>query len=392
MWPPKSARQFDDNGEQIVWLVKKSLYGGKNAGRNWYLLLRSYLKDQGFEQCYAEPCVFFKRTKKGLLIIGAYVDDLVTLYSDEQEMRDLYSEIHSRFDFTPQEPLTDSCGIEVTETSEHIVLSLTSYIDQMAETFLPPELLSKSAHTPALEDLPHLVDQALDQDPSTVDTKLLGKYRAIVGSILYAATTVRADIAYAAGMLSRAMGKPTPALLGAALRVVQYLHTTREIGLRYSRGAPLDIRGMSDSDWAVRCSTSGYAFFVANAIVAYLSKKQPTIALSSAQAEIYAASLAGLEATFMSGFLYQITESDVTPIDIGVDSKAARDLSQDFVSNQRVRHFERRQLKIRELVEQATLRVKYIASSDNISDIFTKALDNATFCKLRAKLLNLERG
>ena len=75
---------------------------------------------------------------------------------------------------------------------------------------------------------------------------------------------------------------------------------------------------MSDSDWQVRCSTSGYAFFIANAIVAYLSKKQPTIALSSAQAEIYAASLAGLEATFMAGFLHQVTGRDVTPIDLGV--------------------------------------------------------------------------
>jgi hypothetical protein len=113
---------------------------------------------------------------------------------------------------------------------------------------------------------------------------------------------------------------------------------------------------MSDSDWQVRCSTSGYAFFVANAVVAYLSKKQPTIAMSSAQAEIYAASLVGLEATFMIGFLHQLTEHDVAPVEISVDSKAAKDLSQDFVSNQRTRHFERRQLKVRELVERALVQ------------------------------------
>ena len=74
-----------------------------------------------------------------------------------------------------------------------------------------------------------------------------------VGSILFAATTVRADIAYAAGMLSRAMGRPSPALLEAAERVVQYLMTTREIGIRYSRGTPLKVHGSSDSDWQVRC-------------------------------------------------------------------------------------------------------------------------------------------
>ena len=390
MWPPKSATQTDEQGNQLVWLVKKSLYGGKNAGRNWYMLLKDYLKDEcGFEQCYCEPCVFFKRTDKGLLIIGAYVDDLVTLYSDELEMRELYTEIQKRFEFTPQQPLKDICGIEVSETPEHIVLTLTAYIDKMAESYLPEEKRSKAARTPALDDLPSLVDFALDQEPSTIDPKLLRRYRAIVGSILFAATTVRADIAYAAGMLSRAMSLPTPAMLAAAERVVQYLNTTRELGIRYSRGAPLDVAGSSDSDWQVRCSTSGYAFFVANAIVAYLSKKQPTIAMSSAQAEIYAASLAGLEATFMVGFLYQLTERDVTPVELGVDSKAANDLSQDFVSNQRVRHFERRQLKIRELVERALVHVKSIGTLDNVSDIFTKPLSKPLFEKHRAVLLNM---
>lgn len=388
MWPPKSARQYDADGKRLVWLVKKSLYGGKNAGRNWYLLLKDYLIEQGFEQCYCEPCVFFKRTDKGLLIIGAYVDDLVTLYSNEEEMQAVYADIRTRFDFTPQEPLSDICGIEVSENSEHIVLKLCNYITKMADSFLPAEKRSKAAHTPALESLPRLVDIALDQEPSNIDPKLLRRYRAIVGSILFASTTVRADIAYAAGMLSRAMSRPTPALLAAAERVVQYLYTTRDIGIHYSRNTEIKIEGSSDSDWAVRCSTSGYAFFVSNAIVAYLSKKQPTIAMSSAQAEIYAASLAGLEATFLVGFLHQVTGRDVTPVDIGVDSKAANDLSQDFVSNQRVRHFERRQLKIRELVERALVHVKSIGTSENVSDIFTKPLSKPVFEKHRRTLLN----
>ena len=233
-----------------------------------------------------------------------------------------------------------------------------------------------------------MVDLALDQDPSSIDPKLRRKSRVIVGSILFAATTVRADFAYAAGMLSRAMSRPTPALLEAAERVVQYLSTTREIGIHYTRNADVQLDGSSDSDWQVRCSTSGYAFFLANAVVAYLSKKQPTIAMGSAQAEIYAASLAGLEVTFLVGFLARVVGHDVTPVDLGVDSKAAHDLSQDFISNSRTRHFERRQLKIRELVERAIVHVKSIGTSDNVSDIFTKPLNKGLFEKHRRTLLN----
>ena len=68
------------------------------------------------------------------------------------------------------------------------------------------------------------------------------------------------------------------------------------------------------------------------------------------------------------------------------------DISQDYLANERTKHIERRHLKIRELVLDAILRIQYIASADNIADIFTKPLDKKTFIPLRTKLLNLPRG
>ena len=134
------------------------------------------------------------------------------------------------------------------------------------------------------------------------------------------------------------------------------------------------------------------AFFLAGAVIAYLSKKQTTLAMSSTEAEIMAASKAALEAIYLLALLRDLKQAQKLPIDFFVDNSGVIALSKDYKVNERTKHIERHHFKIRELVEQATLRVKYIASSDNISDIFTKALDNATFCKLRAKLLNLERG
>ena len=59
---------------------------------------------------------------------------------------------------------------------------------------------------------------------------------------------------YSVGQLSRAMGRPTPVLYDSALRVVHYLHRTRDIGLRYEASSR-PLHGYSDSDWAVRHST-----------------------------------------------------------------------------------------------------------------------------------------
>ena len=77
------------------------------------------------------------------------------------------------------------------------------------------------------------------------------------------------------------------------------------------------------------------------------------------------------------------------PTDLHVDNKGVIDISHDYIANDKTKHIERRHFKIRELVHDATLRVKYIASRLNIADIFTKPLERKPFQELRAKLLNL---
>ena len=106
------------------------------------------------------------------------------------------------------------------------------------------------------------------------------------------------DVAYAVSMLCRAMARPTPALFDSALRVVCYLFRHRHVGLFYECG-PSALSGMSDADWAVRHSTSGYVFTMSKAAISWGSKKQQSIALSSCEAEIVAASEAAKEAIYL---------------------------------------------------------------------------------------------
>ena len=389
MWPPKSARQHDEQGRRIVWQVVKSLYGGKNAGRNWYLKLRQFLLDKGFEQCYCEPCVFFKREGDKILVIGAYVDDLIFLASDDSDMADIIAEIQAKFAFTVQDPLVDMCGIEVTSTEKHIILSLSKYIDNLAHEFLSEEERATKVHVPCTTELPKLVEEALLQDPAHVNKSLIKLFQRLTGAVGFTCMTVRPEVAYAMGQLARAQSRPTPELLAAAKVVLQYLYHTKDLGIFYSRGSPLSFSGSSDADWGTRCSVSGYAFFMAMAVVSYLSKLQPVISMSSAQSEITSLSLASLEAVFLLGITEQVLGKELGPITIDVDSKAAADLAQDFMSNSRVRHFERRQLKVRELVSRALVAIRQVGTADNVSDIFTKALGRRAFEKHRRTLLNL---
>ena len=87
--------------------------------------------------------------------------------------------------------------------------------------------------TPAADDLPRLVVEATEREPppSPDDVK---RFQAIMGSLLYCATHTRPGVAYAVGLLCRAMSRPTPELFAAAQRVLYYLLITGAAALSYS--------------------------------------------------------------------------------------------------------------------------------------------------------------
>ena len=83
MRPPPGHCE-DEDGDSVVWLITRSLYGMKQSGRNWFLRLRDWLvNDQGFEPSSADPCVYYKKTKAGAIILGVYVDDLQIAYGPD---------------------------------------------------------------------------------------------------------------------------------------------------------------------------------------------------------------------------------------------------------------------------------------------------------------------
>ena len=106
-----------------------------------------------------------------------------------------------------------------------------------------------------------------------------------------------------------------------------------------------------DSDWSVIKSTIGYAFFIAQALVAYMSKKQDSISLSSCESEIMAASEAAKEAVYLAGYLDELDVPFSQPIALAVDNTGARDLAYNPEHHARTKHIERRHFFVREMVE-----------------------------------------
>eukprot|EP00965_Chrysotila_dentata_P240813 6203928-Pleurochrysis_carterae.AAC.1 len=187
------------------------------------------------------------------------------------------------------------------------------------------------------------------------------------------------------------MSCPTQDTMNAAKRVLCYLSRHMSVGLRYARADDLPLTCFLDSDWATRHSTSGHVFLYGRAAITWSSKKQPTVALSSCEAEIIAASEAAKEATYLHALMKELGENvdDATPLHL--DNKSAIDLAYNPEHHARTKHIHRRHFFIRKKVEELELTVPFVRSTDNLADFFTKPLSPRLFFPLRDVIMNVAR-
>ena len=399
--PPGVERKGSDGRNQICRILKP-VYGMAQAGRRWQRTLFLWLKEFGFTQTFSDHSVFTLErtmsTPKGPRLerihVGVYVDDLATAYLHDDEhslYRAFIAALESRWNVEDEGELSDLLGIEFTREDGAIELRQTKYIEKLAGEFFPDGVppTAQANKVPCDRELPALVHLAL-LDDAAPDSQLLRRYQSICGALLYASTNTRPDIAFSTGLLCRAMGRPTPELFEAALRVLGYLYRNRHIGLRYE-ASDQSLEGFSDSDWAVKHSTSGFTFHLGSATVSWSSKKQTTVALSSCEAEIMAGSEAAKEAIYLSSFLRELGLDMSKPPPLKLDNKSAIDLAYNPEHHSKTKHIERRHYFIRECVENGKLRVPFVPTKDNVADFFTKPLTGKTFFDFRDKVMNVPR-
>ena len=396
--PPKGYERQDESGRRLVCKVVKPIYGMAQAGRRWQRSLFPWLKDFGFEQSQHDPCVFYCNktiqtpagARQERLVVGVYVDDLCCAYShaDKHSLYHQFTEKLQEWNVEDEGVLHDLLNVEFTQSENRVELRQTGFITKLAETHLPEETSkAKSYDTPCDKSLETHVASALDSsDP--VDPKLLKRYQSLVGALLYCSTHTRPDIAYAVNMLCRPFSKPTFDLLSDAERVLRYLHSTRHLGLTYE-GSDRPLYGMTDSNWAVKHSTSGHVFVLNEAAISWSSKKQATIALSSCEAEIVAGSEASKEAISLSGLATELGLHDGSPVDLHMDNQSGINVAYNPEHQGRMKHVERRHFFIRECVEDHKIRVPFVETAKNLADFFTKPLEKGQFVALRNIIMNI---
>ncbi|XP_074376971.1 secreted RxLR effector protein 161-like [Apium graveolens] len=223
-----------------------------------------------------------------------------------------------------------------------------------------------------------------DENGEPVNPK---EFKSIIGGLRYLVHT-RLDIAYAVGVVSRFMQRPTMLHLSAAKRILRYVRGTLDFGLVYKAGkGNYLLAGYSDSDLAGcvddRKSTGGVAFYLDDSLITWISQKQRCVALSSSEAEFMAARTAACQGIWLQRVLSYISDVEPGPVILYIDNRSAVDLAKNPVFHGRSKHIDIHYHFIRECVEQGLIKIKYVSTNEQRADILTKALSVAKFEKMR---------
>ncbi|XP_065633560.1 secreted RxLR effector protein 161-like [Quercus suber] len=180
-------------------------------------------------------------------------------------------------------------------------------------------------------------------------------YRSMIGSLLYL-TTSRPDIAFSVGVCARFQGVFKESYLTAVKRIIHYINGTNEC-----------LTGYSDADWAGciddRKSTSGGCFYLGNNLVSWMSKKQNSVSLSTAETEYIAAGSCCAQLLWMRKLQhdYGITQDTMC---VFCDNTSAINLLKNPVQHSKSKHIEIWYHFIRNLVEDKIVCLEFI-NTDN---------------------------
>jgi hypothetical protein len=298
----------------------RSLYGLKRAPKLWYEMLSSHLKAMGLRSSASSPCLF-----TGVLIpgeapifVGIYVDDIIYFScSDkvEKKFEEGLSTIGS-VEFMGQVSLF--LGTEfswIHHPDGHLSVSLTqqTFIEQLLDS------LQRQPRHPSTYLTPYRSGCSIDSIPSesmsaSARDDLRLRYQSLVGSLNWLAHTTRPDIATVVSLLAQHQSEPSSGQLEAALYVVDYLESTKKLGIYFTSHRcsrlgtflhfpipPTNLLSMSDANWGPQDASPTPTSFCLPLLASrfmsafyvdllgplhWMSKRQKITAASSAEAKL----------------------------------------------------------------------------------------------------------
>ncbi|GLT33974.1 hypothetical protein SLA2020_085240 [Shorea laevis] len=369
----------DQSHPDHVCQLQRAIYGLKQAPRAWFQRFASYLFSRGFIQAKSDWSMFVYHSA-GMMAVFLYVDDIIITASTPALLHTVISMLKTEFLMTDLGKLNFFLGIHAQFNYAGLFLSQHKYInDLLARSGM---MYCKPVATPMAQKQKLAAnDSPLYSDPS--------HYRSLVGALQYL-TFTRPDVSFAVNQVCQYMHAPTTNHFQAVKRILHYLKGTLDYGLQLFCHSSLSLQMSTDADWAscldTRRSISGYCLFLGNSLISWSSKKQPTVARSSAEAEYRAIANAVAEVFWVRQLLSELFVLSLPTPMVYCDNLSAIYLSINPIQHQRTKHVEIDIHFVREKVACGVIVIQYVPSFYQRADVFTKALSTPQFKSQRNNL------
>ncbi|WVZ85131.1 LOW QUALITY PROTEIN: hypothetical protein U9M48_032083 [Paspalum notatum var. saurae] len=348
----ESAR-FSDR----VYKLRKALYGLKQAPRVWYARLKSFLLKSGFVMGSVDKTLFLLSRDGDTLIVQIYVDDIIFVGLSYALVSRFAEQMSREFQMSLMGELQFFLGLQIKQGLEGTFIHQAKYTRDILKKFNMGD--SKPMTTPMS------TNTALDadEDREAVDQK---EFREMISSLLCLMAT-KPDIQFAVCLCTRYQASPRTSHRQVVKRIFRYLKFTAELGLWYSSGSSLSLRGFSDADHAGcridRQSTSGTCQLLGTSLS---SRKQASVALSTTEAEYIAAASCCSQLLWMKATLSDFGLK-YGRIPLLVDSTSAISVAKNPVLHSRTKHIDVRFHFLRDHYEKGDIDLIHIV----------KGVDNA---------------
>lgn len=387
-----------ENGHSLRLL--KSLYGLKQAARDWHIVCRNYLRKLGFSQSLADPCLFTHAEKNIKLLV--YVDDMVVASTQSSHLFWFFDKMTKRFNTKDLGEISKILGMRVTRNrkARELFLDQERYLEKVLERIGLP-LASSSTGKARVIPMSGKYDKLEKARPEEARTDKLA-FQQKIGSFMYAAVCTRPDIAFSIGRLSQQLQDPAERHNSGIKEIGRYLRSTIKQKIRFgppsthtavneNSGSPSCLKLYSDADWANmegRKSISGYVATLYGGPVSWGSKKQRSVSTSSTESEYIAMATCCKQGLWLAQVLRDMGFPGYVGkyhklVDMRADNQGAIALVKNPQLHERSKHIDICYHFIRDIEAKKLLHITYEPTGKMIADGFTKPLDKTLFQRFK---------
>ncbi len=392
--------------------LRKAAYGLAVSPLLWYTTLSDVLLQCGLQRSFREPCLFYLKTERSMLLVLVYVDDILVATDSVESSMDVIHQLQQNFTVTVIQHPKVYVGFQLDYDPENNTLRVhqKEYAEEIVKTFLPlAEMFPKRVPMNLYGNFPKV-------PKSEQPVHSVTPYKSVLGSIYYLANMTRPDILFATNYLSRSQSAPTRLHFKLLTVLLRYIYSTSEMGLNFGSSKsgleafidadfgsdfPVQLTGEVDKYSNVQFeqrqyekfkSTTGCLVALYGNPISWICRKQTLLTTSTTEAEYIAVADSSSQILFLYQLTCELFPSSITSVSIHEDNLSTTKLLQSVYNHGKLKHLILKYLKVKELIWSGVFKMVRVSSKDQLADILTKPLQVDRFEPLRDRILRRQQN